>query len=96
MEKLVFSLREVAAPLSRTQRSLEKLLNARTGRIDLGVGIINTIKIGGARVVARHEFERFLRDAGLVVEATPTANPEPTPEHGRRGRPRDAERRVRS
>ncbi len=89
-DKLVFNLREVAAPLHRTQRSLEKLLDARTGRIDLGVGIIRTLKLGGSRVVARHEFDRFLREAGIVAPGAEALDLEPAQPTARRGRKRQS------
>ncbi|MDA8257814.1 MAG: hypothetical protein M0Z99_19665 [Betaproteobacteria bacterium] len=88
MEKLVLSLKEVAAPINKSHRSLERMVDA-DGVIDLGVGTIKTVKLGGSRVVPTHEFERFLRAAGIVI-TEPTAVPEPTPEPACRGRKRQS------
>ncbi len=60
-----------------------------SGVIDLGVGTIKTLKLGGSRVVPKREFERFLRDAGIVVEPAAAPEPEPTAS-ARRGRRRQA------
>ncbi|MDA8260728.1 MAG: hypothetical protein M0Z99_34700 [Betaproteobacteria bacterium] len=64
-------------------------MDVQTGVIDLGVGSIKTVKLGGARLVPRHEFERFLRHAGIVL-AEPAADPAPAPAPTRRGRKRQA------
>ena len=91
MEKLVFHLREIAPALNKSPRTLERLVNTQTGALDLGVGVIRTVKLGGARLVPRHEFERFLREAGIVF-AEPAADPAPAPAPTRRGRKRRAEK----
>ena len=89
MEKLVFHIREIAPALNKSPRTLERLVDVQTGVIDLGVGSIKTVKLGGARLVPRHEFERFLRDVGIVL-TEPAAAPEPTPTPARRGRKRQS------
>lgn len=90
MEKLVFSLAEIATPLNKSPRTLERLVG-EDGVIRLGVGTIKTLKLGGSRVVPRHEFDRFVRDAGIIVsEPAAAPEPEPTTAPARRGRRRQA------
>ncbi len=90
MEKLVFSLREIAGPLNKSPRTLERMVG-REGVIDLGVGTLKTMRLGGSRVVPTHEFERFLRDAGIVItEPAAAPEPTPTPAPARRGRKRQS------
>lgn len=89
MDKLVFSLREIAAGLNKSPRTLERLLG-RDGVLDLRIGTMKTIVLGGSRVVPRHEFDRFVRDAGIIV-SEPAAASQPAKRNP--GRPRDASKR---
>ena len=46
MEKLVFSLREIAEPLGKSPRTLERLID-HAGILDLRIGTIKTLVLGG-------------------------------------------------
>lgn len=68
MEQLFFILDEVALLMRRSAKSLANSVTPRTGRVAFcdGTGI-DTVKIGGARVVPRVALEKVLGDLDISV-----------------------------
>ncbi len=101
-------LATLAAAICRPKKTIENWLDSE-GRFDLGGRSIQTLKIGGLRVVARPVLDdlirSLLRDAGVSPEAAarlvgrqPELQPKAeevtsTPPRCRPGRPRDASKK---
>ena len=93
-EAVLLRLPTTGAALGYTKKGIEQRLNTRTGLIDFGDGrTLQTIKLGGQRLVHRDVLQKFLDDLATPQPqtqpqaATPAATPAPASQARRPGRP---------
>lgn len=82
-QQVLMSLKQASPAIGYTKKGLDQRLNTVTGVVDFGEGrTLQTLKIGGRRLVHRAVLQKFLDDLARAAPATP-ASPA-----CRRGRPR--------
>ncbi|OIR02755.1 hypothetical protein GALL_152090 [mine drainage metagenome] len=89
-EAVLLSLPQAGAALGYTKKGIEQRLNTRTGLIDFGRGLgLQTIKLGGQRLVHRAVLQKFLDDLAAPQPQPQAATPAATA--SRPGRPTKVE-----
>ena len=84
-QQVLMSLKQASPAIGYTKKGLDQRLNTVTGVVDFGEGrTLQTLKIGGRRLVHRAVLQKFLDDlAGVAPNPATPASPA-----CRRGRPR--------
>ncbi|MDA8260634.1 MAG: hypothetical protein M0Z99_34220 [Betaproteobacteria bacterium] len=87
-QAVLLSLQQVSPALGFKKKGIEQRLDTRTGVIDFGDGrTLQTIKLGGARLVHSAVLQKFLDGLAEPQPQPQAATPAPASQARRPGRP---------